>query len=569
MASRERARLRVVVGHNGSVRTAAEPIATPPGGDPAAGHAPKLPWWVGAVTGVVAMALGLVTAELLTAGLDGDSPVVEVGDRVVDLVPKPLRDWAISTFGTNDKAVLLAGVAAVLIAIAVLAGELMVRGRRGAAVGVVGVTLALGALAPLGRGGSGWGSTLAILIGGLVSVGVLWFLAGIVRRDPAASPVPESQESEPHVMEPAESQSMLPQPMTAATRRRFLGYAGAGAGLAIVGAGLSAWIRSQAAVATERLGITLPKALQPLPAVPQGTSVGIDGVAPFVTPNKDFFRIDTALLPPRVTTEDWSMRVHGLVDTEVRLDYAELLERPMIEVDATIACVSNEVGDDLIGNARWLGCRLDDLLAEAGINPAADQIVGRSVDGFTAGFPTDTLDGREAIVAVGMNGDPLPVEHGYPARLIVPGLYGYVSATKWLSEIELTTFAAFNGYWIPRGWDVEAPVVTMSRIDTPKDGDSVTAGSPVGVGGVAWAMNRGVAKVEVAIDGGEWQQAELGEQYTNTTWRQWGYTFEPTVGDHEIKARATDTDGFIQSAEEVGPGPNAATGHHTIRITAS
>ncbi len=520
----------------------------------------QVPVWAGAVTGAVALACGLAFAELVTSVFEWESPLVQVGNRVVDLVPKPMRDWAIATFGTSDKVVLLGGVSIALMLVAVLAGIWMVRGKRVAASVLIGVVLLVGSLAPLGRGGSGPSSMVATILGGAVAIGVMWILA-----DKAAPLAPQQPPSQQVASAPERGG---PEPMTGASRRRFLVYSGIGAGAAAVSAGLSGWIRSQAAVASERLGVNLPRALRPRGDVSGSVSVGVDGVSPFVTPNEDFFRIDTALVSPRVSIEDWSMRVHGLVDNEIVLNYEELLDRPMVEADITIACVSNEVGGDLIGTARWLGTRLDDLLDEAGIAPSADQIIGRSVDGFTAGFPTDVLDGRDALVAVGMNGVPLPLDHGYPARLIVPGVYGYVSATKWLSDIEVSTFADFEGYWIPRGWDAEAPVVTMSRIDVPKSRDTVAAGETLSVGGVAWAMNRGIDKVQVSIDGGPWEDADLGEHHENTTWRQWGYRFVPEAGRHEIKARATDTGGYTQTDDQVRPGPNAATGHHTVRITA-
>ena len=262
------------------------------------------------------------------------------------------------------------------------------------------------------------------------------------------------------------------------------------------------------------------------------------------------------------------MGVTGYVDRPLTLTYAELLDRPMVEADITISCVSNEVGGDLIGTARWLGCRLDDLLDEAGIDPRADQVVGRSVDGFTAGFPTALLDGRPALVAVGMNGEPLPVDHGYPARLIVPGVYGYVSATKWLSEIQLTRFDEFQGYWIPRGWSVEGPIKTQSRIDTPTDGKRLEAGRPVPVAGVAWAMDRGISAVEVQVDDGPWQQADLADEYAATTWRQWKLAWTPTAGDHRIRVRATDGTGATQTEEVADVAPDGATGWHTIQVSA-
>jgi DMSO/TMAO reductase YedYZ molybdopterin-dependent catalytic subunit len=305
-----------------------------------------------------------------------------------------------------------------------------------------------------------------------------------------------------------------------------------------------------------------------LPEVSPEVEVGVDGVSSFITPNDRFYRIDTALLVPRVSVDDWELRVHGRVGRELRLDFDALLDRPMVELDATIACVSNEIGGDLVGTARWLGCRLDDLLAEAGIDPSADQVVGRSVDGFTAGFPVSVLDGRDAIVAVGMNGEVLPTDHGYPARLVVPGLYGYVSATKWLTEIELTRFDELVGYWIPRGWDREAPVVTSSRIDTPRDGAEVAAGRPVAVGGVAWAPVRGISAVEVQLDDGRWQPAEMGAHHAATTWRQWRFVARLDPGEHRLRVRAVDAEGGVQPGEDAPPGPNAASGWHTVVVRA-
>ncbi|MFV0315993.1 MAG: molybdopterin-dependent oxidoreductase, partial [Microthrixaceae bacterium] len=459
-----------------------------------------------------------------------------------------------------------------------------------------------------GRGGSGISALVSILLGGAVTLGVLVWLGRLACDGwPQAAGDPAEQRP---VMRTAErsstavrnragrsgaaegtgsagrsgaaegsgsvgdggggrsSQEPSVGPEHQASRRRFFTITAALGGAAALGTGIATWLRSNAAVATERMGLRLPNALNPLPPVPAGVSVDLDGVAPFMTPNADFYRIDTAFVVPKVSIEDWTLRVHGLVQREVSLDFASLLERPMIELDATIACVSNEVGGGLVGTARWLGCRLDDLLGEAGIDPSADQVVGRSIDGFTAGFPTAALDGRDAMVAVGMNGEPLPTDHGYPARLIVPGLYGYVSATKWLTEIELTRFDAFEGYWIPRGWDRDAPVQTSSRIDTPRGGAEVAAGEPVGIGGVAWAMNRGIDRVEVQVDDGAWQEAMLGEQLSGTTWRQWRHSVSLDPGEHRIAVRASDTDGVTQSGTRLPPGPNASSGWHTISVVA-
>jgi DMSO/TMAO reductase YedYZ molybdopterin-dependent catalytic subunit len=289
------------------------------------------------------------------------------------------------------------------------------------------------------------------------------------------------------------------------------------------------------------------------------------GADPYFTPNADFYRIDTALTVPRVSVGGWSLSITGLVGRELRLSYDDLLRREIVEADVTLVCVSNEVGGRLAGNARWLGVRLDDLLAEAGIDAAADQVVGRSVDGFTAGFPTAALDGRDALVAVGMNGEPLPVEHGYPARLVVPGLYGYVSAVKWLSEIELTRFADFDAYWVRRGWAADGPIKLQSRIDAPRGLSTVAAGT-VAVAGVAWAPTRGIDAVELQFDDGEWVAATLAAEHAVDTWRQWSFAWEATPGRHTVRVRATERGGAIQTGDRSEPFPSGATGQHQIVV---
>ena len=312
-----------------------------------------------------------------------------------------------------------------------------------------------------------------------------------------------------------------------------------------------------------RSDIALPTPPASLPAIPEAAQA--PGAASFITSNADFYRIDTALTVPQIPAETWSLRIHGMVEREIELSYDELLDRDLIERDITLACVSNTIGGELIGTARWLGTRLDDLLAEAGIDPAATQIVGRSSDGYTCGFPVSALDGRDALVAIGMNGEPLPLEHGFPVRLIVPGLYGYVSATKWLTEIELTTFEAFDHYWVPRGYAVEAPIKLQSRIDAPRGLDRIDPG-PFVIGGVAWAQTIGIDAVDVKIDDGEWQSAELAEEVNDITWRQWSLPWEATSGRHSISVRAKDRNGAIQTDERSEPLPNGASGHHTVVV---
>ncbi|MEX2229125.1 MAG: molybdopterin-dependent oxidoreductase, partial [Dehalococcoidia bacterium] len=298
--------------------------------------------------------------------------------------------------------------------------------------------------------------------------------------------------------------------------------------------------------------------------------LGVEGLSPLVTPNEDFYRIDTALVVPRVDASTWRLHFTGMVDRPFDIGYDELLAMTVIEQSVTLTCVSNEVGGDLVGNAYWRGVPLAALLERAGVQAGATQIVGRSVDDFTVGFPTDVaLDGRASMVAVGMNGEPLPARHGFPARLVVPGLYGYVSATKWLAEIELTTLEAFDAYWIPRGWAKQAPIKTQSRIDVPREGRSIAAGR-VAIAGVAWGGIRGVGRVEVNVrpkdqaEAGEWREATIGPALSTSSWRQWVLEWDAAPGDYRIEVRATDGEGMTQSAQRASPAPDGATGYHSI-----
>jgi len=540
-------------------------VSTDPGveGDPAV----RPPWWAGAIVGLVAAGAGLSVGELLAGVWDRwRSPVVVVGDRVVDAVPPAVKDWAIDTFGTSDKAVLVGGTLLVLAAVAVAAGVSATRGRLVVALGLVGIFAACGAAASLGRGSPGPVAVVPSLVAGVVAAVVLRWLAGLAALGwNSDRGRPAEGESGPVASDRAVSMRAL----QADSRRRFLGVSVGVAAASVAVAGAGRWLQRQAAVAVERLQVLLPSPVSAAPAVPEAATVGVEGVGPFVTPTEEFYRIDTALVVPQVGVEDWTLRVTGRVDRPLTLSYDQLLARPMIERIVTIACVSNEVGGDLIGTATWLGCRLDELLEEAGVQAEADQVVGVSVDGFTAGFPTAVLDGRDALVVVGMNGEPLSAKHGFPARLVVPGLYGYVSATKWLSEIRLTRFDEFEGYWIPRGWAVEGPVLTQSRIDVPRARTELTAGVPTPVAGVAWAMVGEVTRVEVQVDDEPWRDARLGESYSESTWRQWTLTWTPTPGEHTIRVRATDSGGETQTSEVTDVAPDGARGWHTVRVEAT
>ena len=497
--------------------------------------------------GLLAGFSALAAAELVAGAVDGVSPVVSVGDAVIDRVPSFVQDFAIDVFGAADKAALIVGILVVLGLLAAAVGRLSVT-RPGLAAGAVAGLGLVGVVAARGDG-----TTLSFardaapsVVGAGVGIAVL--LAG--RRQPEG-PLDESVRGDAPLLD----------------RRHFLGFVAVVGAVAASAGAVGRYLQGQGGAAASRAAVVLPRPRRPLAPVPGGADLGVEGVAPFVTPNGDFYRIDTALLVPQVRTEGWTLRVHGMVDRELELTFDELLARDLVEADATLACVSNEVGGDLVGNARWLGARLDDLLREAGVQRGATQVVPRSADGFAAGFPTQVaMDGRDALVAVGMNGEPLPLEHGFPARLVVPGLYGYVSATKWLTEIELTRLGDFDSYWVRRGWAKEAPIKTQSRIDIPRSGASLRTGR-VPVAGVAWAQSRGIRTVEVRVDDGPWRPARLGAGVGDDTWRQWIYEWDADEGDHTLAVRATDGDGDTQTGEREAPIPSGATGWHTIEVS--
>ncbi|BCJ60256.1 hypothetical protein Jiend_36780 [Micromonospora endophytica] len=357
--------------------------------------------------------------------------------------------------------------------------------------------------------------------------------------------------------------------VAAESRRRFLHGVGTVLGVAAVGGVAGRWLAGRRGVADARDAIALPAPVSAARPVPAGADLGTLGLASYVTTNKSFYRIDTALLVPQVDPETWRLRIHGRVRNPMTLSYADLLARPMIERYVTLACVSNEVGGDLIGNARWLGVPIRELLDEVAPLDGADQVVGRSVDGWTCGTPTAVLrDGRDALLAVGMNGEPLPLAHGFPVRMVVPGLYGYVSACKWITELELTSFADFDAYWVPRGWSAQGPVKTQSRIDTPRPRNRPAAG-PVMVAGVAWAQHRGIRRVEVRVDGGPWQEATLAPTVSVDTWVQWSWRWTATPGEHTLQVRATDGTGETQTGQTQDVAPDGATGWHTVAVTIS
>ncbi|MEV4727694.1 molybdopterin-dependent oxidoreductase [Micromonospora humida] len=575
-----------------------------------------------ALAGVTAAVVAIGVAEPV-AVLTGprSAPLIAVGGVVVDTVPEPLKQFAIDVFGRYDKIALLVGTAVLLAAFAAGIGVLAARRL---AVGLVGIAAftGLGVAAALTRAGADAADALPALVGGGFGGLVLWaFVAGPWQLDPwpwqPPTPLPAAHPGPPPVPGTSPAAGSLPaggppvagpavdrvdgvpaagstagerrgtdgpgapagpvggppvgwEPLESTdpeSRRRFLRGAGLLAGVATV-AGLGGhWLAGRRGVSAAREAVALPTPSAVAPTVPAGADLSLAQLAPYTTPNGGFYRIDTALVVPQVDPETWRLRIHGRVRNPIELTFAELLARPMVERYVTLACVSNEVGGDLIGNARWLGVPIRELLDEAEPEEGADQVVGRSVDGWTCGTPTAALrDGRDALLAVGMNGEPLPVEHGFPVRMVVPGLYGYVSACKWVTELELTSFADFDAYWVPRGWSAQGPVKTQSRIDTPRARNRLTTGE-VTVAGVAWAQHRGISRVEVRVDGGAWQEATLAPTVSVDTWVQWSWRWAAPPGEHTLQVRATDRDGETQTPLTAPVAPDGATGWHSVTVT--
>ncbi|HEU0181842.1 MAG TPA: molybdopterin-dependent oxidoreductase, partial [Agromyces mariniharenae] len=484
-------------------------------------------WVLPALAGVASVALGAGVGELAAAILAPEaSPFVVVGSLLIDLAPSWAKDAAIALFGTADKVALLIGIAIVLLAVAGAAGVLEVRRPPWGRV-LIGALGLFGVVAAMTRANA---PLLAFAPPALAAVASVIALQFLVTRLPSTdAPAPSQPEG--------------------IDRRRFLGWAGGAAAVgvlaAIGGYALQAGTRAVTAI---RDTIALPTPATNA-AVPASAELGIEGLTPVVTPNAQFYRIDTALAVPAVDPETWSLRIHGMVDQEVTLTWDELLALPLEESVTTLACVSNEVGGDLIGNAVWLGYPIRELLARANPRADADMVLSRSVDGFTASTPLAVLqDDRNAILAVGMNGEPLPAQHGFPVRMVVPGLYGYVSATKWVVDLEVTRFDAASAYWTDRGWSAKGPIKLQSRIDVPRGGQSLTAGT-ITVAGVAWHQHVGIAAVDVQVDDGPWQPATLAEAISIDTWVQWRFDWDADSGTHTLRVRATGADGEVQTSE--------------------
>ncbi|ORB88410.1 oxidoreductase [Mycobacterium persicum] len=495
------------------------------------------------IAGVAAAAVSLGVAQLvgIPFGARADARTA-IGSAVVDLTPVPVKEWAIATLGAQDKLFLAVAVLVVIATIAAIAGTLETQ-RRPLGSAVIATAGVLGCVAVLSRQGATALDTTPPVAGPACGVATLRL---VTRRFGPGPKEPDRPDN---------------------GRRRLVvfGLLGFGVASGVLGAVITRLVHS---VAGDRNSFALPRPRTPAPPIPADVQPNGVALPSFVTASADFYRVDTALSVPQLSHGDWRLRIHGMVDRETTYSFADLARFDVVETVTTLTCVSNPVGGKLISTGVWTGYRLADLLAAAGVHPDADMVLSTSIDGFTAGTPVAALtDGRDALLAVGLNGQPLPIEHGYPARLVVPGLYGYVSATKWVVDLELTRFDRAKAYWTRHGWAAQAPIKTESRIDVPKNGQRVPAG-PVVFGGVAWGQIRGVRGEEVRIDDGAWQPAQQGASYSNATWRLWSFPWQAkSPGKHTITVRAIDNTGAVQTADQIDPVPDGATGWHTVAFT--
>lgn len=508
------------------------------------------------VAGLVAGFAGLATSYCLAmVSTLRDAPVVAVAEGVIRLTPGPVVERAIKILGHNDKPFLMLVILVLCGVLFAWAGRLA-RRTWWAPVIVYGALAAVGGVAVSAQRGASTLDLLPVALGFATWLVCLSLLTEPLRRHELAR-----AEAEPG--------------MTAAdpghpdhTRRTFLLRAGlmAGIGVGLVAVGRVVGAGRRHVEETRRLlrlpGVTLPQ-------VPKGVRVDVPGMTSWATPNDEFYRIDTAFAVPTIEPANWELRIHGMVDREVVINYQQLIARTPTQSWITLNCVSNEVGGNLIGNAWWSGVRIADLLREAGVQPGADAVLQTSDDGWTCGTPLSTLtDDRDAMLAVAMNGEPLPIDHGFPVRTIVPGLYGYVSACKWVVEMKVTRFADISAYWTDRDWSELGPVKIASRIDVPGNGGEIVAGGAP-VAGVAWHQHTGIRGVEISVDDGEWQPATLAEVPSTDTWVQWVANVDVEPGDHTLSVRAIGADGEVQTGEEVDPVPDGATGWHRIDFTAT
>jgi DMSO/TMAO reductase YedYZ molybdopterin-dependent catalytic subunit len=506
--------------------------------------------WPWALGGAAAAALAIGVGEVVAALMSGYSIIAAIGALVIDLQPPGAKDFVVALFGEADK---LALEIATFIGGLLVGALLGIAARRDQLIAVFGYMIfAVTAFAILAREPvfDPLSAVVSVSLAAVTGVGALPYL--LPRRRPTAS------------LSGAHTDAHAGSPSVA--RRGFLGLVGAALG---IGALLTAGGRYLTAQLPTIGSLPLvPRAAQRLPPPPPEATLGVADISPLITPNEAFYRIDTRLTIPRLDADGWTIRVHGLVEHELELTYEQLARMPLVERYVTIACVSNEVGGYLVGNAKWTGVPLVDVLERAGVQPDAEQLIGRSFDGWTAGFPIGHLHGAGSgsLVALLMNDEPLPPKHGFPLRLIVPGLFGYVSATKWLSEIELSGWDDFDAYWVPRGWAKEAPLLTQSRIDVPRQGARLPAG-PATIAGVAWAPTRGITRVEVQVNDEPWQEARLSQPLSDETWIQWAIERELPLGTATIRVRATDGGGEVQLPGPTPPFPDGARGWHAVQVT--
>lgn len=523
-------------------------------------------WWTVAV-GVASAGAALAVAEAATLLVAAEaSPLPAVGALAIELAPPGVKDLMIGLFGTADKLALLILLAVVATAGAALAGALE---RRRPPWGVVLFLAAaiIPVIATTSRAGASGLWAVPTVVGfaaGALLLHTATRLLNAWQRAAVSDAAPTSA--------PASAPSNVPELAPAAAplqRRQFLGLLLLTvAASAVVGLGARVMGGTARAVDAARAAIRLPRPAVPEVAAPTDADLKLTGLSPYQTPNSAFYRIDTALQVPQVNAADWKLRIIGRVEREVEISYAELLALPLVEHSTTLVCVSNEVGGDLIGNAVWLGYPIRDLLTRARPVAGADMVLSRSVDGWTASTPLEALQdpARQALLAVGMNGEPLPVQHGFPVRMVVPGLYGYVSATKWVTELKVTRFDDEVAFWTPRGWSARGPVKTSSRIEVPRPGAVLPAG-PTVLAGTAWAQHTGIDRVEVRVDDGPWRPATLGGTVGVDTWRQWSLPWTATTGSHRVSVRATDSSGYTQTEQRAAPAPDGATGWHTVTVS--
>ncbi|MGA7203176.1 MAG: molybdopterin-dependent oxidoreductase [Specibacter sp.] len=514
----------------------------------------------GAVAGVIAAGVLFAVAEILSTFFKSvSSPLTSVGSTFIDFTPAWMKNFAIATFGTNDKTVLLLSMMVAAVFLSALAG-VVARKKLLAGAAMVTAFAVVMAVCIITRSGANAAQLIPLLVGTLAGLWALRFLttAATKRSAPSTSPTGSSAGSAADAATAGQ-----------ANRRTFLIRSAALVGVAVVlGAGAKALSTVRNTAQQVRDALKLPAAKTKAAVLPAGVQSTVTGVVPFVTPNANFYRIDTALIVPQVDPTEWSLRVHGMVENEITMSFDQLLAEDLTEAYVTLTCVSNVVGGNLVGNAKWLGFPIREVLARAKPTAGADMVLSTSIDGFSASTPLPVLqDGRDAMLAVGMNGEPLPLNHGFPVRMVVPGLYGFVSATKWVVDLEVTTFAKKAGYWSTRGWSTHGPIKTSSRVEVPSALARVPAGR-VAIGGSAWAQQHGISKVEIQLDNGAWQPAELSAEASVDTWRQWQFIWNgATAGSHNVRVRAYDTAGKLQIEQQAPPEPDGSTGWHSITFT--